>query len=156
HDAPGGLERRLAFVAVSNRDSEAAAVAEVVANLRAAVRKIDDDLGHAARSEPRDVMLDQRPAADREQWLRLRRGERAHALAAPGCEDHRFHRQSDNARRQSSVITCNSPSKPLKQCSVYAIVTVSTQAALTLRSEPSFDLHVLARSVFGTARGGPG
>ena len=94
HDAAGRLERRLAFLAVGDRRTEPPAIAEVVANLRTAIREIDDDPVDSARRETRDVMLDQRHATYVEQRFRVDGGERTHTLAASGCENHRSHRKT--------------------------------------------------------------
>jgi hypothetical protein len=52
---------------------------------------VDDELDDARRGQAFDVPHDQRLAAGRQQRLGAGVGERAHAFAAAGGEDHGFH-----------------------------------------------------------------
>ncbi|MPN56169.1 hypothetical protein SDC9_203855 [bioreactor metagenome] len=54
---------------------------------------IDHQLGDARVTKVLDVPDDQRLAADLEQGFRAVVGQRAHALAAPGGEDHGLHQK---------------------------------------------------------------
>src|SRR5579872_623777 len=87
-DAATGLERLRAFLAVADRQAEAAAVAERGANLLTEPGKIDDHLAHPGMREPFEVMHDQRLAAGHQQGLGYPVGQRAHALAAAGSKQH--------------------------------------------------------------------
>lgn len=56
----------------------------------AEVGVVDHELGEACGAQAFDVPHDQRLAAYRKQGLGRVIGERAHALATPGCQDHRL------------------------------------------------------------------
>ena len=86
--------------------AEARAVAERRRDLRAAPGEVDDDVAEAAPRQRLQVMLDQRPAADLSNGLGV--GQRPHALAAPGGEDHRLHAAT---RRQLARIAGSTRSR---------------------------------------------
>ena len=98
HDAARGLER-LALIRVRDRHAMARAVAEPCADLLAVPREVHDELADARVREPLHMVLDQRAAADLEQRLRRRVGQRPQALAAAGREQQRTrqHRASSHA-----------------------------------------------------------
>ena len=88
-DAAAGFERFGAFVAVVDAQVPARSVAERGGELRGEIRGVDHDLAHAGCGEVFQVALDQAPAADVQQRFRHVVGQRPHAQAAAGREDHR-------------------------------------------------------------------
>ena len=133
HDSTGRLERRLAFLAVFDRDSERAAVAErgesgaprydrlitilrtPLAASRATCRSINgtppissNGFGFSAVSAP---IRSPRPAARSIAFI-----DRVRMCRAQPRSNARF--------------TCNARCKPLKGCMIYAIVTAFTPATL--------------------------
>ena len=90
-DAAGGLQR-LGFGRVADRHAEQLAVAERAFDHLAEVGVVDHQFGEAGGAQPFDVPDDQRLAAGRQQRLGVGVGQRAHAFAAPGGQDHRAHR----------------------------------------------------------------
>ena len=90
--AAAGAERLGALLAVADREAERRAVSERFADALALPGEVDHDVAHAEFVQRREVILDQPVAADFEHRLRQLLGQRAHALAAPGSEDHRFQR----------------------------------------------------------------
>jgi len=74
--------------------AEALAPAQRATDQLALPGEVDDDLGDARARQRFEVILDERFAADFEQRLRLRIGERAHAFAAPRGQDHGAHSAS--------------------------------------------------------------
>jgi hypothetical protein len=89
-DAAGGLEGR-AFGRVADAHAKGAAVAEGVLDHLPQVGVVDDEIKDPRCGEALDVPDDQRLAAGRQQRLGAAVGERAHAFAAAGGEDHGFH-----------------------------------------------------------------
>ena len=77
---------------ISHRYAMIAAIAEGRLQLPGEPGKIDDHLANAGARERLQMPLDQRTPAHLHERLRQGIGERAHALAAPGCEQHRLHR----------------------------------------------------------------
>src|SRR5688572_2885572 len=90
-DAAAGLERLWTFLAVLDADAKRRAVAEMRADLRAKPRQVDHDRAESGRYERREMVLDQRAAADLEQRLWPRQRERTHPFSATRGEDHRLH-----------------------------------------------------------------
>ena len=110
-DAAGGLERAAvvaAFARVGDAQAEARAVAERGDDLFFEPGGVDDDLAHAAarpapRGATRSAACRAPPAAA---WACV--GERPHALAAAGGEDHRLHGASCTRRRAAALEACRS------------------------------------------------
>ncbi len=94
-DAARGLER-LGFRGETDANAEALAVAERRFDLSAQPRVVDHDVAHAAAGQRLDVAHDQRLASHGQQRFGNMVGQRAHALAAAGSQDHRAHRGAQN------------------------------------------------------------
>ena len=92
-DAAGGLQRRLPLLAVDHGLAPGGGGADGGADLLAAVGEIDDDLAKTGGREPAQVPLDEGFRAQRKQGFGQFRGERSHPLAAPGGQQHGFHRR---------------------------------------------------------------
>ena len=90
-NAAAGLERHRALLAPADRTPNSRAVAERGAQLRAQPGEIDDHFAYAGARQRGEVPGDERAAADLHQRLGQRVGERPHALAAAGGEQHRLH-----------------------------------------------------------------
>ena len=113
-DAAGGLER-LGLRRVVQPQAEPVAIAQRRFDEGPEVRVIHDDVAHAGRGELVEMPRDERTSARGQQRLRQRIGQRAHALAATGREDHRDHRQNvypvsetRPSMRSSSGMSCAS------------------------------------------------
>src|SRR5262245_66510153 len=60
--AAAGIQSAVAFIAINDLDAEAAAVSQILANLRTEPSQVDHDAIHARCSQPLDVVLDERLA----------------------------------------------------------------------------------------------
>ncbi len=92
-DAAGGLQRA-GLGRPGDAHAEGCAVAERLFQPVAEVGVVDHQLAKAGIAQALDVPHDQRLATGLEQRLGAMVGQRAHALAAAGGEDHRFHRRA--------------------------------------------------------------
>jgi hypothetical protein len=86
-DAARGLQRA-GFARILDRHAERRAVAQRRLDLLAEMGVVDDDAAEARRVQALDMPDDERLAAHHQQGLGRVVGERAHALAAAGGEDH--------------------------------------------------------------------
>jgi hypothetical protein len=93
-DAAAGFERALRLLAETDLHAEALAATQCAADELALPREIDDDAFDARARQCLEVILDERLAADFQQRLRPRVGQRAHPFAAPGGQDHGAHSAS--------------------------------------------------------------
>jgi hypothetical protein len=100
-DATTGLQRPLGLDRVADRHAVLAAIAEHGLDLVAEVGVVDDEVTDTRRGQRFEVVDDQRAAGDRQQRLRRGVGQRPHALAAAGGQDHRPHRLAASAARSS-------------------------------------------------------
>jgi hypothetical protein len=88
-DAAGGFQRA-GLGRPGDAHAEGCAVTERLFQPVAEVGVVDDELAEAGGAQALDVPHDEGLAAHRQQRLGGVVGERAHALAAAGGEDHRF------------------------------------------------------------------
>jgi hypothetical protein len=91
-DAAGGFQRALRFGRPPDRDAERRAITQRLHQLVAQMRMVDDDVRDARGDQTLDVPHDERLAARFEQRFGQIVGERPHAFAAAGGEDHCLHR----------------------------------------------------------------
>ena len=88
---PPGCFQRRAFVRITDMCAKLAAVAQSLLDLRTKVGVVDDEFGDACAYQPLDMPHDERLAACLQQGLGRVVGERAHAFAAAGGQNHRAH-----------------------------------------------------------------
>ncbi len=101
---PPAVSSARGFGRPGDAHAEGRAVAQRFFEPVAEVGVVDDELGEAGGAQAFDVPHDQRLAAHRQQRLGRVVGERAHALAAAGGEDHRF--------RRARLRRCSRPVRP--------------------------------------------
>ena len=90
-DAAGGFQPFLRFVRIVDAQAVAAAVAECIGNHRAAIAEVDNDVNEPGAGETAQLPADEAVIADPQQRFGTVGGQRAHAFAASGGENHGFH-----------------------------------------------------------------
>ena len=82
HAAAGFQQIRL------RRQGHVGHIFEMRGDLIAQIVAVDDEIGDPPRAQPVEGPIDQRAAQHRDQRFRRRIGQRAHAVAHPGRQDH--------------------------------------------------------------------
>ena len=109
-DAAGGFQAFFRFARVVNAQAVGAAVAERGGNHLATVAEVDDHFAVSGAGEAAQLPADEAIAADAQQRFGTVSGQRAHAFAASGGEDHGFHVDvsgSGNLYAYCVCICCN-------------------------------------------------
>ena len=109
-DAAGGFQAFFRFARVVNAQAVGAAVAERGGNHLATVAAVDDHFAVSGAGEAAQLPADEAVAADAQQRFGAVGGQRAHAFAASGGEDHGFHvdvSASGNLYAYCVCICCN-------------------------------------------------
>ena len=109
-DAAGGFQPFFRFARVVDAQAVGAAVAERVGNHRAAIAEVDDHFAESGMRKAPQLPADKTVAADAQQRFGAVGGQRAHAFAASGGEDHGFHvdvSASGNLYAYCVCICCN-------------------------------------------------
>ncbi len=89
-NAPRGLQCARRLGRPGNARAKRFAIAEARFEQLAEMGMIDHQIAPPRRDQPLDVPDDQRLAGDFEQWFRTGVGERQHAFAAAGRQNHRL------------------------------------------------------------------
>ena len=96
-DASARVEERI-LRRVRDAETERGSVAERVPDHLAVPVEVDHDVGDPEAPQQREIVGDERPAADLDHRFRTIVGERAEASPEPGREHHRSHLSSSNRR----------------------------------------------------------
>jgi hypothetical protein len=88
-----GIEQ-LGFLGIGNMQTELAAVAEMVAQHRAEVVHVHDNIRDAVMAQQEERVFDHGPARDADERLRQPVRQRPQARPEAGGEKHRLHRNS--------------------------------------------------------------
>ena len=90
-DAAGGFQCALRFGRIGDRQAPARAVTQRRFDLQTEMRVVDHHLAQAGPRQALQMPDDQRFAAHRQEGLGREIGQRPHALAAPGSQNHCLH-----------------------------------------------------------------
>ncbi|MNQ86553.1 hypothetical protein D3C85_1017510 [compost metagenome] len=100
---PAAGFQRLALRRVLDADAIARTVAQIILDLLTEPGMVDHDLGKPGGRQRSQVILDQRHSAGANQRLWRGQGQRAHALAFAGRQNHRLHAFTPARRLASST-----------------------------------------------------
>ena len=90
-DAAAGFQRVRRFRGPGDADSPSAAIAQRRRQLFPQMAGVDHQIGDAGRPQGLEMVDDQRLTGHRQQGFGRVVGQRPHAFAAPGGQDHRLH-----------------------------------------------------------------